>query len=222
VVERQVQVATGNLRALVLYVDHAAARILDDRLFAGAAGELLFVLQLEARQPVAVRADEPEDLRRHRSLWVGAVLLGIEAEPRELQPLQRGGLCRVRLARHVDEAVRTVGENREDPVGAHPERAFHRYRGTARIRDLHRVGVDGRRALAQRELEAAAVEHRPTAGGDGDRFPVLRKSKTRQRLGPHGLQPRRAYEQTRERESDRREKEPDPPVDEAVHRWLVP
>ena len=101
---------SSDLRALALYVDHPAARILDDRLLAGAARELLFVLQLEARQPVAVRADEPEDLRRHRSLRVGAVLLGIEAEPRELQPLQRGGLCGVRLAGDVDKAVRTVGE----------------------------------------------------------------------------------------------------------------
>jgi hypothetical protein len=42
---------------------------------------------------------------------------------------------------------------------------------------------------------------------------MLRQTEARQRFGPHRLQPGRANEQTGERKSDRREKEPDPPVD---------
>ena len=65
-------------------------------------------------------------------------------------------------------------------------------------------------------LDPAAIEERPAAGGDRDGLSVLRLAEARKRFGPHGLQPRRAYEETAESEGERREKEPDPPVDEAV------
>src|SRR6266576_5311651 len=117
VVEGEVHVASRNLRALAMDVDHLSTWVLDDGLLAGAAREHAVELKLQARQPAAVGSDEAEDLRGHRSLWVVATLLWIEAEAGKLQPLQGGSARRVGLTCDIDEAVRTVREAREDQIG---------------------------------------------------------------------------------------------------------
>ena len=204
----------GTSAPLALYVDDPAARILDDRLLAGAARERLFELQLEARQPVAVRPDEPEHLRRHRSLGIGAALLGIEAEPRELQPLQRGGLCGVRLAGDVDEAVRTVGERsggsgrrsaracvpRPPRRGADSRSASGWRRRSSRARPARARGRCGRRSSRGRRecVTDSRCCVRPRLDSDSARTVCSHVART---------------SKPGERESDRREKEPDPPVD---------
>ncbi len=170
-------------------------------------------LELQPRQALAVGADEAEHLRRDRALWVVAALFGIEAEAGKFETLQRGSLRRVRLPGDVDEAVRPVREDREDPVGVHSQRPLDGERGAARIRDLPRVRVDGGRLLAERELEAAAVEESPAPRGDRDRFPLLRLAEARQRLCPHRLQPGGTQEQSYECKAECRQEKPDPPVD---------
>src|SRR5439155_4626495 len=145
-----------------------------------------------------------------------AALLGIKAEAGKLEALQSGGLGRIGLAGDVDEPVRPVYEGREDPVGVESQRPFDRERGTARIRDLHRVRVDGGRLLAEGELEAAAVEERPAPGRNRDGLSLLGLAEARQRLCTHRLQPGGAQEKTYERKPECCEKEPDPPVDKAA------
>ena len=47
---------------------------------------------------------------------------------------------------------------------------------------------------------------------------MLREPETRERFRPYRLQPGRPEEQAREGERERGEKEPDPPIEEAVQR----
>jgi hypothetical protein len=189
VIERQEDVAARAFRPLVLDVEHAAAWILDDGLLPGMPGERPVELELEAGETVAVDPDVPEHLGGDRSLRIAALLLRIEAEAGQLEPLQGRGLRRVRLPLDVDEATRAIGKHRVDAVGVEPERTLHRDRRRARVHDLFGVRVDGRRALPEAELDPAAVVDRPAARGQRDGLPMLRLAQARQGFGAHALQP---------------------------------
>ena len=212
-VEREVDVLAGNLRAFVLHVDHLAAGILDDRLLAGAPCEVLVVLQLEAGEAVAVGADVAEHLRRDRLLRIGATLLGIEAEAGKLQPLQRERSRGIGLTRDVHEALGAIGKQRVEAVRVGAERPLDRECGLSRIHDLLRIRVDGRRALTESELDTDAVVDRAAARRKDDRLSMLRLAQRRQRFRAHRLQPGRTEQQPAEGEHQRGEKEADPPVD---------
>src|SRR5439155_24781241 len=94
----------------------AAERILDHRLVPGPAREGTVALELDAGQASVVDARVADHLCPYRPERVEAPLLGIEAETREALLLQRRRLGRIRLPRHVDEPLRTVGELRVERV----------------------------------------------------------------------------------------------------------
>ena len=58
VIEGEEEIASGSLRALLLDVDHAAARVLDDRLPTRAARELAIELELEGEHVRLLRTVE--------------------------------------------------------------------------------------------------------------------------------------------------------------------
>ena len=82
----------------------------------------------------------------------------------------------------------------------------------ARVPHLLGIGVDRRLLLADRELDAGAVEDRPAAGRDLLRRFVLVAREAREMRRVHSLQPERAREHPREGEREQREQEPDPAV----------
>ena len=198
-------------------VDRPAEGVLDDRLRAGLAGQPLVQLQLQAREPVVVDARVAEHLRRDGVLRVGAALLAVGVEARDVLAGERRRLGGVALPAHVDERLRPVGEQLVQAVRLHeppPERLLRCQRGRARIDDLTRVGVDGRRLLAERELEAGAVEERPAARRQDLRVAVLGERELRQRRGADALQPEGADEDRAEGDEKGQEQEADPAVDD--------
>ena len=217
VIEREKHVTTRSLGKLVLDVEDVAGRVLDDRLLARMACEEGVELELEAREPVPVDADVAEHLRRDRALRIVPLLFGIEAEALQLQPLQCSRLRRIRLPFDIDEPVRAVGEQRIQAVRVQPERPLDRERGRPRVLDLLGVRVDGRGPLAEAELDAGAVVDRAAARRESDGFAVLGLPELRERRRAHALEPCRTKEQAAERDRERHQQEPDPPVDEAVH-----
>ena len=122
VVERQEDVAPRPRRRRADDVDRAAERVPDDRLLAGVPGEVVLEPELEACEALVVDARVAEHLRRDRVLRVRAPLLGVEVQPREALPLQRGGPLRVGLPLDVDEALRLVEQLREDRVRVDAQR----------------------------------------------------------------------------------------------------
>src|SRR5207244_517568 len=75
------------------------------------------------------------------------------------------------------------------------ERAFHGECRRTRVGDLLRIRIDGRRPLAQRQLNAGAVEDRSPPRGHRDHLAMLGATESGERLRPHPLKPRRAEEQ---------------------------
>ena len=85
-------------------------------------------------------------------------------------------------------------------------------RDPARVPDLLRVGVDRRRLLADRELDAGAVVDRAAAGGDLLDLLVLGVRERGEVAGVDALEPERAHEHGREGEPEDREEQANPPV----------
>src|SRR5439155_25821844 len=78
--------------------------------------------------------------------------------------------------------------------------------------DLARVRIDGRRLLADRELDTRAIEDRPAARGDRDRLAVLPLGRASKRGRLDALQPRGARQRRGEDENEDREEQADAPV----------
>ena len=219
-IERQRDVEPGHLGPVVADVDHVTARILDQRLMPGPSGELVVEPELEAREALVVDADIPQHLRAHGMLRVPATLVGDEAEPRDPLLREQRGLAGVRLSREVDEPARPVGELRIQRVRIEREHLRDFLRDASRLPDLHRVRINRRRALAERDADAGAVEDRSAARRDDDLLAVLREAEPGERLGPDPLKPGRAQEEAGETDDQRDEEEPDPSVDETAHAVL--
>ena len=89
---------------------------------------------------------------------------------------------------------------------------MRRERNCTRRDDLLRVGVDRRRLLADRELDARRVEDRAAARRDDDRLAVLALGHLPERRSVDPLQPDGAPERADEDESEDREQEANAPV----------
>ena len=215
-VEREEDVVARSLRPVGDHVDHAAGRIRHRRLAARPAAQRSVEGALEPLEPLVVEARVAEHVRGHPSLRVVAELLGVEAEAGELQPLQLGGLGRVGLALHVDEVTGTVGEQRIELLGVEPEDLRRGERDPPRARDPARVGVHGRRLLADRERLARPVEDRPAAGRDLGRRLVLARRHPLQRRALDALEPDRAAERGGEDEDEETEEKADAAVGEPL------
>ena len=72
-------------------------------------------------------------------------------------------------------------------------------RDALRVAHLARIGVDGRRLLADRELHAHPVEDRPATGRRRHDLVVLLRGEPLERRRAHDLQPERAAERQHER-----------------------
>src|SRR5438270_774641 len=193
-------------------VDRAPERVADDRLPAGLAGEALVVLHLEPGEALVVRAREADHLRPDAQLRIRALLLRIAVHAGEAPLQERRRLERVGEALDVDEARLAVEQLRVERVRIDPEVAVRGERDVARTRDLARVAVDGRRLLADCELEPGAVEDRAAAGGDRDRLVVLALGEPAERRRLHALQPHRARKRPCEDEDEKRKQQADAPV----------
>ena len=212
VVEREEDVVSLPLRPGRDHVDDAAGRVGDRRLAARLADQLLVERALEAFEAVVVDPGVAEHVRRDSPLRVVAELFGVVAEPGEPQLLERGGLRRVGLPLHVDEVARPVGEQRVERLGVDAERLRGRQRDPPRLAHEPRVGVHGRRLLADRQRLAGAVEDRAAPGRDLGRLLVLTSRDPLQRRGLDRLQPDRAPERGCEDECEETEQEADAAV----------
>ena len=114
----------------------------------GVPFELLVQLELEPRETGVVRARVAEHRRRHRPLRIDALLVRSEGEADEVALLERGRELRRRLPLDVDEASAAVGELPVQRLERDPEHLRRDPCLAARIGDLHRVGVDVDRLLA--------------------------------------------------------------------------
>ena len=217
VVDREVDVAALALGRRADDVERAAEGILDDRLPARLAGELLVERELEAAEAVVVEARVAEQLRGDRPLRVGAPLLRVRGEPGQVEPRQLRRRHRIGLARDVDEAVPPVGELRGERLPGDAEDRAGALRLAARIGHLARVRVDRRRLLADRELHPGAVVDRPAAGGDLDRLAVLLRGHAAEARRLHALEPRGAREHGAEADDEDEEQQPDATVRQAAH-----
>src|SRR5206468_2603555 len=152
VVDREIDVLARCARLRVDDLERAPERVLDDRLLAARPGQRLVELELETGQALVVHARIAEHGRPHALLRILPVLLRIEAEPGNVLVLE--GLCqtRVRLALHIDEPARAVGEKWVNLVRVEPEGLLDGDGGGARVFDLLRVGVDRGSPLADGEL----------------------------------------------------------------------
>src|SRR5262245_66353756 len=111
-----------------------------------------------------------------------------------MPPFQRGGLVRIDFAGDVDEAPGAVDELRVEGARVHPKRLRGSLRDLSRVHDLAWIGEDRGRLLADRELDAGAVEDRPPAGGNDKRLPLLARAPAGEAARLHGLQPGRPRE----------------------------
>ena len=145
---------------------------------------------------------------------VGAAFLRQEAEPDDVLRLEELGLLGVGLPFQVDEALRTVGEKRQEILRVEVERDRDPFGHFLGVADLLRVRIDGGRLLADRECSARAVVDRAAAGGNRDRLPVLARGERVQAARADTLEPRGADERGGEDEREDGDHEPDPAVDE--------
>ena len=175
-------------------VEQPPEGVADDRLAPVAPGEHLVVLKLEPCQPLVVEAGVADDGGSDAMVRIRAPLLRVEAEPDDVATLEQPCLRRVDLAREVDEAPGAVGEERGDGLLVEPEVSRDRGGDDRRLADLRRVGVHGRRVLADRELDSHAVVHRAAVGRERDRLTLLALGKALERRRLHRLQPRRSRE----------------------------
>ena len=144
-------------RLLVDHVEQPPERVAHDRLPAVLAGEHVVVGELQPRQPVVVDACETDHGGRDLPLRIDTPLLAVEPEARDVALLEDLCLLGVRLTLHVDEALRTVGDRREHGVRIETEIAGDHRCGLTGRRDLLRVRIDGRRLLANGELDPVTV-----------------------------------------------------------------
>ena len=119
--------------------------------------------ELEAAEALVVGPGEPDDLRADGALRVRALLLRVGADAGEVLLQELGGLGGVGEALDVDEVRLLVQQLRVERVRVDAEQLSGRERDGARLTQLGRVGVDGRRLLADRELGARPVEDRARA-----------------------------------------------------------
>src|SRR5689334_23260879 len=163
---------------------------------------------------MVVDARVAEYLSGDAVLRIEAPLLRIKPEPGDMQTLEPLGAHGVRLALDVDEAVGPVDELLVDVLRNEPQDARDNRRDLRRVLDLQRVGVDGDRLLADRELDARAVVDRSAVGREIDRRAVLARRHPPVRLRPDALQPDCAQERGAEDDRENGEKKADPAVRE--------
>ena len=157
---------------------------------------------------------EADQLGSDRPERVVAPLLRIEAEAREVTLPQRRGLGRVGLAVDVHEPLRPVGELLVERGRIDSERLRRRVRDRPRVDDFARVRVHGRRLLADRELDARAVEDRAAPGGNRQRLALLARAPRRQSARLNRLQPGGAGEHDGEDDGEDGEERADPAIGE--------
>ena len=131
-----------------------------------------------------------------------------------MQALKTLGPSRIGLALDVDEAVRSVGDLLVDLLRVEFQDTRDHGRGLRRVPDLQRIGVDGDRLLAHRELDARAVVDRPAVRREIDRRAVLARRHPAERLGAYTLQPNRAKQGGAEDDREDGEEQTDPAVRE--------
>src|SRR4029078_8086374 len=110
----------------------------------------------------------------------------------------------------VDELLRAVGKTREDGVRVDAESLPRPDRRRPRRDAVTRVGVDGRRQLADREGLTGAVEDRAATGGYLDLLALLLRGHRRVGVAVDDLDPRSAHEGDREQADEGQDEERDP------------
>ena len=164
----------------------------------------------EPREPVVVRADHPQHLRRQIALRVDPLRLRGGADPRDLQlhHLLAGG--RVHLAAQVHEAGAPIGELPQQVVLLHAHERSELRGHPGRVLDLHGVGEDGGRVLGDRELHAVAVVDRASLGRVVDVLDLLAHGAVGQRARAHRAEPGGAEGGDGEQQQEHREQQADP------------
>ena len=211
-VEGQHNVLSRPLLARGHDVDRLTRRVADDRLVPRPSGELLVERAFEPVEPLVVRPREAEELGCDAPLRIGPALLGVEPDPRDREPLEELGLRRVGLAVEEDELLRVVGEPGEDGVRVDAERLPCLDRRPPRGDDVPRIGVHGRRELADRERLARPVEDGAASRRDLDRLPLLLRGHRGIRRSVDDLDPGRTSQRDREQRREPEHQQADPGV----------
>ena len=133
------------------------------------AGENVVVLQLKARDALAVDIAVADNLAADLPAGVLASRVGDEVDAIEGKLLHLGGGIDIRLALHVDECGGLL--RKQFPVCRRiaPEHVGDGLRLRRRIGDFGRVRIDCRRVNALREHRTIAVVDRASVGCGGER-----------------------------------------------------
>jgi hypothetical protein len=173
--------------------------------------------ELEAGEPLVVDAGIAEHLRSDGRLWVRATLFAVEAEAGKLQLRERARLVRRRLALDIDEPVCAVRDRSVYGLLLQPQHACSDGCLGAGVAHLARIGVDGRRLLAERERRSHRVEDRPTPGRQSHGRLGLRLRHGGERRRAHGGDPRLAREEPAEDENGQDQEQAQSRIDETAH-----
>ena len=211
-VEREEDVLARPLRHRAHDVEHTAERILHEGLAARPSCEIAVELELEAGEAAVVCSGVAEHLRGHSTLRVHAALLRDESEPGEMLLLERLRVLRICLPLDVDEPLRLVDQLRVEGISVDVQRVRSRDRDSTGVAHLLRVGVDGRRLLADRKLDAHAVEQRSSPGSNRDRLVLLARRALGEALRAYRLEPHRP----RQRDGEDGEQKPEEKTDAAI------
>ena len=133
------------------------------------AGENVVVLQLEARDSLAVDVAVADNLAADLAAGVFAPRVGDEVDAIEGKLLHLGGGIDIRLALHVDEGDGLLREQFPVRRRVAPEHVGDSLRLRRRVGDLGGVRIDRRRVDALREHRAIAIVDRASVGCGGER-----------------------------------------------------
>ena len=202
-VDRREEVLALPFRRSAERVDRLPGRITDDRLASGTTGELAVVLELEPSEPFVVGACEADHRRGDGVLRVGAPLLRIRADAGEVLGKERVRRLRLGEAGDVDEVRVLAEELRVELVRVRAEEVLRGERDRPCVGDRVRVGIDRPVLLADRELNAGAVDDRAAPRRRRHRLLVHLLRLLAVGGGVDDLQPRGAAERDRRTRSRR-------------------
>ena len=213
-VERQAQRLARHRPLDLPQLDRVAERVAHESPLAVLPAQLGVELVLEAGEPVALRPDVAEQLRRHPVARVVADVLGDELEPLDPEPLRTLRAAGGHAARDVDEPGVAPRELLEQARCGAPEDLRELRGRRRRVVDQVRRGGDRLRRLGDRQLGPVDVGDRAARRGDDDVGLLLRRRGALERVGLDDAEPAGPRARQQDHAEEDREEQADAPLDQ--------